>query len=69
MFNEILPTLKMVLDDSWSPDNRLIATLVRALSVRNRTPEFVSFLEAPPALVFVELSNIIMIIYMFALFF
>jgi dynein assembly factor 5 len=28
LFNEILPTLKMVLDDSWSPDNRLIATLV-----------------------------------------
>merc|ERR1712072_1220108 len=28
LINEILPTLKMVLDDSWSPDNRLIATLV-----------------------------------------
>jgi hypothetical protein len=28
LINEILPTLKQVLDDSWSPDNRLIATLV-----------------------------------------
>jgi len=28
VFTEILPTLKSVLDDTWSPDNRLLGTLV-----------------------------------------
>ena len=35
---EVMPILKTCMDDTWSPDNRLVATLVTTLILNRVTP-------------------------------